>query len=103
MVERMDLPPPGSGDEDPDGGYWYDQFVAYASNRDNWESKTYAGWGLSVEWVKKQAKKYDADKVTIIVTDKRGRIIDPEEYRLWIRGYRSTESFMEDIPPTAYP
>jgi hypothetical protein len=99
------LPGPKTGIENPDGGYWYDGFTQYAADKNNWKGNS-AGWGLPIDCFKNQAndyKKNNANTVVIVVTDQSGKLIDPTQYRLWIRGFRNPESFLEDIPPVVYP
>lgn len=93
-------------------GRWYDDFkdmvghgLISKRNRD------YAGWTVPAWWFQLQAGRYAAKgnemgkipEFIFIVTDEEGKIVDPTKYKLWIRGFRSYESFCEDIPPVQFP
>ncbi len=94
-------------------GRWYDDFrdmVAHGMIPRHNEEKT--GWSIPAWWFQLQAGRYAAKgqekggnppEFVIIVTDENGKIIDPVKCRLWIRGFRSYESFCEDFPPIKFP
>ncbi len=93
-------------------GKWYDGFKAdVKSGTIQRQNPDFTGWMVPAWWVQLQAGRYAEQAArsgrsldfVIIVTDEKGTIVDPEKYRLYIRGFRSYESFCEDFPPINYP
>ncbi len=94
------------------GYHWYDDFKADVGSGDiQRQNPRFTGWEVKAWWVQMQVGRYaeqaalrgEPVNFVVIVTDERGMIVDPETYSLYIRGFRSYESFCEDFPPVQFP
>jgi hypothetical protein len=93
-------------------GRWYDDFKGMIERGViKKRNEEYAGWSIPAWWFQLQCGRYAAKgqetgkipEFVVIVTDEEGQIVDPTTYRVWIRGFRSHESFCEDFPPIQFP
>jgi len=95
-----------------DFGKWFDDFrVMVKDGMIPSHNERKNAWSIPAWWFQLQAGRYAAKghelgttpEFVIIVTDADGKIVDTSTHRLWIRGFRSYESFCEDIPPVQFP
>ena len=93
-------------------GTWYDSFKdEVGTGIIKRQNPNYSGWKAPTWFMEQQIERYlDKEKelgekleYVFIVTNESGAIVDPTKYRLWIRGFRSYESFCEDFPPINFP
>jgi len=105
---------------------WQDKFKDDTKVMQKDSKEGYTGWAVDVEWLGEQVERYremkgkaknEEDKkkysyfVFVVTRDKhdwgehkKEKIVDTEKKcRLWIRGFRSYESFCEDFPPIQWP
>lgn len=105
---------------------WQDEFKKDIHLMDKDSEDNYTGWKVDVDWLEEQVKRYkemeaaattEEEKkefsyfVFVVTKNKKNwgdhkneKIVDPKKKcRLWIRGFRSYESFCEEFPPIQWP
>jgi hypothetical protein len=91
---------------------WYDDFERTVTEQREMDQRTGAykenAHAVSLSWILSVVlRNLDKEEknLVIVVTDVEGRVMPPEKYRIYIRGYKSEGgiSWAEDFPPILYP